>query len=101
LQTIINLYNLKPGISIEEFKKWSKEVDQKTAPKQKSVYSFEVIEVKGNENGAKYQIAEVIKVDSNEAWKEDLKTEEMKKVLEQWDKLCDGTSVVTWYGEVF
>lgn len=101
MQTIINLYNLRPGISIEEFKKWSKEVDQKMVPKQKGVHSFEVIEIKGVENGAKYQVAEIIKVDSNEVWKENLETEEMKAVLEQWDKLCDGASVVSWYGEVF
>ena len=87
MQVIINLFNLKPGADAEEFKKWSKKVDQRTAPSQKGVYSLKV--------------AEIIKVLSNEAWEEALKTDEMIEVVKQWGKWGDSSSLVSWYGDLF
>ena len=79
MQVIINLFNLKPGADAQ-FKKWSKKVDQRTAPSQKGVYSLKVVELKKNDKIANYQFAEIIKVLSNEAWEEALKTDEMMKL---------------------
>jgi hypothetical protein len=101
MQVIINLFNLKPGADAEEFKKWSKKVDQRTAPSQKGVYSLKVVELKKNDKGVNYQFAEIIKVLSNEAWEEALKTDEMIEVVQQWSKWGDSSSLVSWYGDLF
>lgn len=101
MQKVINLYNLKPGANMDEFKKWSREVDQKTVPRQEGVRSFEVIEIKASEKeDFSYQIAEIIDVDRYEMWQKALKTEEMKKVVQQWRKWGDESSVITFYGDL-
>ena len=101
MQKIINMYNLKPGASMNEFKKWSREVDQKITPGQEGVRSFEVIEIKGSEKeGFSYQIVEIIEVDKYDMWQKAFKTEEMKKVVHQWSKWGDESSVITLYGDI-
>lgn len=99
MQRVIILYNLKPSASIDEFKKWSREVDQKTVPRQKGVRSFEVITIKSEKKNFSYQIAEIIEVDTYEMWQKALQTEEMKKVVQQWSKWGDESSVITLYGD--
>jgi len=99
MQRVIILYNLKPSASIDEFKKWSREVDQKTVPRQKGVRSFEVIAIKGEKKKFSYQIAEIIEVDKYEMWQKALQTEEMKKVVQQWSKWGDESSLITLYGD--
>jgi hypothetical protein len=51
--------------------------------------------------GVNYQFAEIIKVLSNEAWEEALKTDEMIEVVKQWGKWGDSSSLVSWYGDLF
>ena len=99
MQKIVNLFKLKPGISVEEYMKWSREVDQKTVRQQKGVSKFEVFVVKGSNTNEPYQILEVMEAESFEVWQKILETDVMKNVLKQWDKLADGSSVITYYGE--
>lgn len=59
---------------MKEYKKWSREVDQKITPSQPNVHRFEVYEIKGAEQGrSPYDIVEDIDVESFEKWQETLK----------------------------
>jgi len=42
---VIVIYKLKPGATMEQYRKFSKEIDQVITPKQKVVEKFEVFEV--------------------------------------------------------
>ena len=42
---VIVIYKLKPGATIEQYRKFSREIDQIITPKQKLVEKFEVFEV--------------------------------------------------------
>jgi hypothetical protein len=98
MQRVFVMYNLKKGVSMDEYKKWSREVDQKVTPKQPGVKSFKVFEIKGAEKGASpYQIVEDIEVDSWDAWQKVVKNDAMKNVIAQWPG--DGTTSVVIYGD--
>ncbi len=98
MQRLIVMYNLKPDASMEEYKKYSREVEQKIVSNLPGVHRFEVFEVKGSEKKT-YQIIEDVDVESKEAWEEALNSDEMKPVSEQWGKYGDESSVVTYFSE--
>lgn len=94
------MYNLKPGVTMEQYRQFSREIDQKITPTQPHVQRFEVYEIKGRDQGKPpYQILEVIDVDSFEGWIQTTQGEGMKKVVEEWNKLCDPSSMVHIWGE--
>lgn len=100
MQRVFVMYRLKPGVSMEAYRKWSLEVDQATTPHQKGVISFDVHEIKGAENGeSPYQVVEDIRVESWEAWQETLKGPGMKRVVEEWESYGDGSTLLTIYGD--
>ena len=41
------MYKLKPGVKIEDYRKFSQDLDQKITPHQPGIKRFEVYEVKG------------------------------------------------------
>lgn len=85
---------------MDAYKKWSREVDQKTTPRQPGVKSFQAFEIKGKGAGnVEYQVFEVIDVDSYEAWQKILKSEGMKKIEAEWPNYGDENSQVVVYGE--
>jgi len=86
-------YNLKKGVDIEEFKKWSREVDQPTCSKMPACHSFEVFLVKGEKLGRPFQmIVEDIEVESWNAWQDTLKSDAFSKVREEWPLFGDAES---------
>ena len=91
------MYRLKSGVKIDDYKKWSLEVDQKITPYQPGVKSFQVYEINRVENGAAYQILEDIDVEKAENYPP--KTEAMDRVVAEWGKYCDASSVVTIHGQ--
>ena len=94
------MYKLKAGVSMDDYKKWSREVDQKITPCQPGVHSFNVFEIKGTEKGASpYQIVEDIEVESWESWQATLKGKGMKKVMDEWSNYGDGDTAVMVYGD--
>lgn len=100
MQRVFVMYKLKPGAKMEEYKKWSREVDQKITPNQPSVHRFEVYEIKGAEKGSSpYNIVEDIDVESFDKWQQTLKSKGMKKVVAEWDNYGDGSTVVMVFGE--
>ena len=100
MQRVLIMYNLKPGINIEEYKKWSREVDQTTTPFQPGVWRFEVFEIKGsNKEKAPFQIVEVVEVESYSQWEKAVAGEGMKKVVQDWAKFGDESSLFVVYGD--
>jgi hypothetical protein len=99
MQRVFVMYRLKPGVTMEDYRRWSLTVDQATTPHQKGVISFEVNEIKGAEKGeSPYQVVEDICVESWEAWQETLKGQGMKQVVEEWESYGDGSTLVTVFG---
>ena len=94
LDKLIMLYRLRPGVTIEDYKHWSLEVDQKITPFQPGVKSFHVYELSSSSS---YQIAEEIEVENADHYPP--KTEAMNRVVSEWEKYCDATSVVTLRGK--
>ena len=81
------MYSLKPGASMEEFKKWSREIDQRLVLAQPGVYSFEVYEIKGIDKGEiPFQVVEEVGVDSYKTWQTIVEKEEMKNNAPEWEK---------------
>ena len=93
-------YSLKPGVKMEDYKKWSLQVDQQITPKQPGVRRFEVYEIKGAEKGEpSCQVMEDIEVDSWEAWQAALKGKGMERVVREWNEYGDADTVVSIWGE--
>jgi uncharacterized protein (TIGR02118 family) len=100
LQKVFSMYKLRPDVKIEDYRKWSREVDQVITASQPGVHHFEVYEIKGAGKGAPpYQIVEDIDVDSFEAWQKVLSNEAMKKVGKGWANYADESTLVVIYGE--
>lgn len=100
MQRVFVMYKLKRGVSMDDYKKWSKEVDQKITPYQSGVKSFKVFEIKGTDKGTPpYQIVEDIEVESWEAWQKVVEGEEMKKVVSDWNNYGDTATLTIVYGD--
>ena len=94
------MYKLKPGANIEDFRKFSREIDHKVTPRQKGVRSFDTFVITGADKGQPpYQIIDVLEVESYDQWLKVSASDAMKPVFEQWNKLADESSVLTIYGE--
>lgn len=62
-------YDLAPGVTREQYVKWSKEVDQPLASRQPGVLAYEIYWVEGVGAGeSSGQVMEVIEAESWEAW---------------------------------
>lgn len=65
---VFTMHKLKKGVSIEDYKKWSREVDQPKSINQPEVLNFEVYEILGSVDSddkiPEYDIIEVIEVES-------------------------------------
>ena len=104
---VIVFYKLKPGATLAQYRKFSKEIDQIITPKQKSVEKFEVFEVTDSIQGAgkpakknhPYEVFEIIDVTDFDAWVKTTQSEAFKKVAEGWAKVGDGGTLVMLGGE--
>ena len=100
MQKVFVMYKLKPGVSIEEYRKWSISLDQKVTPFMPGVHRFEVYEIEGAEKGEpQYQIVEDVDVDSWEAWQKVVASEAMKEVVETWGNYGDESTLRMIYGK--
>jgi len=75
MQTIIVLFNLKPGVSREEYESWARSRDVPTVNALDSVEHFEVLKSRGllmGEGQAPYEYFEIIRVKDMQAFGKDL-----------------------------
>jgi hypothetical protein len=100
VQKVFVMYNLKPGVSIDDYMTWSRTRDQVITPFQAGVIRFEVYAIQGAEKGdSPYRIVEDIEVDSWAAWQETLKGPGMAPIVAEWERYGDATSLVMVYGD--
>jgi quinol monooxygenase YgiN len=99
MQKVFVMYKLKPGVKIEDYRKWSVSLDQKVTPFQPGCHRFEVYEIKGAEQGeSPYQIVEDIDVESWEAWQKVVQSAGMKEVVTTWNDYGDASTLKVIYG---
>lgn len=93
------MYKLKKGITIDQYKQWSREIDQRITPGQPGMIRFEVYEIKGAEKGEPFvQVVEDIEVEDFDAWLETCKKPGMAYVQETIAELIDESTLQVIYG---
>jgi hypothetical protein len=104
---VVVIYKLKPGATIAQYRKFSREIDQVITPKQKVVEKFEVFEVTDHIQGSAapekknhpYQVIEIIDVKDFGEWVKTTQSEGFKKVIDGWAKVGDGDTLVMLGGK--
>ena len=107
MSKVIVIYKLKPGATIAQYRKFSREIDQIITPKQKAVEKFEVFEVTDHvqatgapkKKNPPYQVFEIIDVKDFGEWIKTTQSEGFKKVTDGWAKVGDGGTLVMLGGE--
>ena len=91
MTTLIVLFNLKPGVTAEEYETFARTTDLPIVRKLPSVTSFEVYKSSGLMGGgtAPYQYVELINLKSLEGLGKDVATPTMKEVAAAFQKLAD------------
>lgn len=99
MHKIYVMYKLKRGVTMEQYKAWSKEIDQRITPGQPGMIRFEVYAIEGAESGEPFvQVVEDIEVTDFRAWMETCKKPGMAYVQETFSKLVDEQTVRIIYG---
>jgi hypothetical protein len=89
--TLIVLFNLKPGVSVERYEAWARATDLPIVRGLKSIGSFDVYKASGLLSGAPspYAYVEVIRVDDMATFREEVATETMKRVAAEFREVAD------------
>ena len=99
MHKIFVMYRLKQGVNIEQYKQWSREIDQRITPGQPGMIRFEVYEVKGSDNGEPFvEVVEDIEVEDFDAWMETCRQPGMAYVQETINELIDESTLKIVYG---
>lgn len=97
---VFTFYKLRPNVDIEEFKEWSRTVDQPTCHRMTACHRFEVFIVKGEASGKDaYDVIEDIEVESWEDWQATLVSKEFAQVAEEWPRFGDESSLYSVHCE--
>ncbi|SHG85837.1 hypothetical protein [Ferrimonas marina] len=91
-KTLIVFFNLKPNTTESDYLNWAKEVDLPTVNQLGSVSSFEVFKgltMFGEQKPSPWQYFEVIHIASEQAFLADVQTEEMQKVVAQFNAFAE------------
>jgi 5,10-methylenetetrahydrofolate reductase len=94
---IVALFNLKPGVSVEQYEAWAKEKDLPVVNGLESIDSFEVFRVTGSLTGGAipYQYVEIIDIADMEAFGQDIATEKMQAIAAEFQTLADVVFLTT------
>src|SRR6188472_4103856 len=93
-------YELNEGVTREQYREWSRTVDQPLASRQPGVLSYEIYEIEGAGSGEPWcEIVEVIDAESWEAWQAVNDRPEMKEAVEQFFQIAKRGSVKVVYGQ--
>jgi len=108
MATIIFTYSPRPGVPLEEFERFLREVDQPATLSNPSVIGSRILRI--NDEEAPFRYLELLEVRSFEEWERDTdpalrSPEEQKRaeeVLAQWEKLGDIAGLKRYYvDEIF
>ncbi len=98
-EEVFVMYNLRPGVKFEDYKRWSHTLDRVTTPFQPGVIRFEVYQITGALEGEPTcQIVEDVEMDSWEAFQALLTGEDMKQVMAEWGNYADSASLKIIHG---
>lgn len=92
MNTVIVLFNLKPGASREDFERWAREQDIPTVSGLASMQSFEVLRSRGlliGEGKPPYEYIEVMRVPDMEAFGRDLASPEVQAGAARFQEFAD------------
>jgi quinol monooxygenase YgiN len=94
-------YKLNDDVTREQYRQWSREIDQPMASRQPGVISYEIYEVTGSgtEDRPSFDIVEAIEAESREAWEAVNNQPEMKDAVEQFFKIAQRGSIQVIYGQ--
>jgi hypothetical protein len=91
MTTVVVLFNLKAGVSVQEYEAWARSTDLPNVNALPSVSSFRVLRSAGLLGGAPapYQYVELIELKSLEAFRGDVKSEVMQGVAREFRAYAD------------
>ena len=92
MNTVIVLFNLKPGASREDFERWAREHDLPTVNGLGSMESFEVLRSRGlliGEGKPPYEYIEVMRVPDMDAFGRDLASPEVQAGAARFQEFAD------------
>jgi hypothetical protein len=99
MHKIFVMYRLKDGVSMEQYKAWSREIDQRITPGQPGMIRFEVYAIEGAEKGEPFvQVVEDIEVTDFHEWIATCKKAGMAYVQETILKLINEDTLQVIYG---
>lgn len=91
-ETIIVLFSLKSGVDAAAYEAWAQSTDLPIVRGLGSVEQFEVLRTNGllgDEMTAPFAYVEILRISSFEAFMEDVSTDEMTSVAEQFQDFAD------------
>jgi hypothetical protein len=94
-------YRLKPETDVDEYKKWSVEVDVPFTSGLPGVEKFVVYEAVGDDveaEGAGPLFFEDIEVESRERWDENLLTPAGQEMVATWKSYADESTLTLYHG---
>jgi len=97
MQTIVVLFNLKPGVSAEAYEQWARTTDLPIVKALPSVSGFDVLKTTGLLGGgqAPYQYVELLRFASLDALFGDIGSEQMQKVAGEFQQFADSPLFIT------
>ena len=92
-------YKLNDDVTREQYREWSRTVDQPLASRQPGVLEYEIYEIEGAGSGEPpYDVVEVIEAESWAAWQAVNEQPEMKEAVEQFFQIAQRDSIRVLYG---
>ncbi len=92
MSRIIVLFNLKPGVSVEDYERWARSTDLPTVNKLSSISEFRVFKSTGllaGDGAPPFQYIEILDVADMGAFAEDIQGDAMQAVAAEFQSLAD------------
>ena len=92
MQTVIVLFNLKPGVDVAQYEAWARDSDLPVVNGLASVEKFEVLKASGlliGEGASPYQYVEIIRVPDMAAFAADLSDPAAQAGAAQFQQFAD------------
>nr|WP_047167607.1 REDY-like protein HapK [Sphingomonas sp. Y57] len=94
---IIALFNLKPGVTREQYESWARSRDLPTVRSLPSIAAFDVLRTTGTLSGdaAPYEYVEIIDVKDMERFGVDVAADPMPAIAAEFAAHADATFILT------
>lgn len=93
---VVVLFNLKPGVSVEDYERFARDTDLPSVNALPSVKNFEVLKATGLLGGgaSPYAYVEIIDLNSLEQLGQDVGTEKMQQVAATFRSFADNPQFI-------